>query len=395
MPSSKARRRLWPALAAGVLLVVLVTLWPKRLEVETAQVTRGPLEVIVQAQGMTRVPHPDIVAAPFNGELEQVRLEPGDEVTKGQVVALLKTVTLDPVVEAQTRAELQMAQANQQRAAAQIAQAEAVLAEAQSQLERTRTLEQAGAVSRQALEEAELAARSARQQREVASAQARAAQAELAATRARLGSGVRSGGERAKVEELRAPSDGRILRVLEVGQRVVPAGTPILELGDLGLLEVVGDVLSTDAVRIRVDAPLRVRDWGGTDRLEGRVTRVEPSGRTRISALGVEEQRVDVVGRLHNAPEQLGHQYRVELEFVVWSDPEVLQVPLAALFRMEDGWGTYVAANGRALLRRVQIGARAQEAAVVLEGLEAGERVLVHPPRQLEEGSRIRDLSKP
>lgn len=392
--SKTVRRLLWVGAALVVAALVLWWAWPEPTSVDVARVEQGPLEVTVDAQGVTRMETSRIVAAPFTGALDRITLEAGDRVKEGEVLARMRPVALDPVVEAQTRAELQAARARQDQAKAAIAAAEAALKDARRERARARELLQGEVISRQAYEDAVLALEQARERHESAVAQAQAAAAEVTAARARLDSAARANGG-GSAEPIVAPRSGTVLRVAEEGPRVVAAGTPLLELGQPGVLEVVADVLSTDAVRIQRGAQVHVKDWGGGAPLRAVVTRVEPSARTKVSALGVEEQRVDVIARLANPPPALGHGYRVETEIVVWSASDVLQVPRAALFRVEDGWAAYVVDEGRADLQGVRIGARGEEAAQVLAGLEAGQLVIVHPPPELEEGARVRPEELP
>ncbi len=385
--SGKWRRAGWIAAGGVVLLGVVSALRPDRVEVELGTVTRGPLEVTVQAQGHTRVKDRFVVAAPFSGRLERVTLEAGDDVAEGDVVARLRPLALDPVVEVQARSALESSQARQRAAQAQRESAEAALAEARRNVERTRALAEAGSVSRQSLDEAELAVTRAEQAVASAVAQRRAAEAEVSAARARIDEGTGGSGD---AQEVPTPSGGRVLRVWEEGPGPVAAGTPLVEVGDVRTMEVVLDVLSTDAVRIPREAPVRVVEWGGPGELRARVRRVEPSARTKVSALGVEEQRVWVVAGLEEIPPRLGDRYRVEGQVIVWSGEDVLRVPTSALFRRGGEWAVLVEQEGVARERTVRVGHQSAEAAQVVEGLQAGERVILHPPDAVEEGTRVR-----
>ena len=192
--------------------------------------------------------------------------------------------------------------------------------------------------------------------------------------------------------DVRSPVAGHVLRVHEESERIVAAGTPLLEVGDPGDIEVVVDVLSADAVRIRPGAPVAIEDWGGEQPLEARVRLVEPSGFTKVSALGVEEQRVNVVADFVDGPGALGDGYRVEARVVVWEAPDVVRVPGSALFRRGDAWHVFVVERGTARLRRVEVGHRGSFEAELLAGLEPGERVVLHPSDRVQDGVRVREL---
>jgi HlyD family secretion protein len=191
------------------------------------------------------------------------------------------------------------------------------------------------------------------------------------------------------VIEVFAPTAGRVLRVYEESARVVVVGTPLLEIGDPRDLEIVIDVLSADAVRIHPGGEMRLEAWGGDEALRARVRRVEPSGFTKLSALGVEEQRVNVIADFVDPPGTLGDGYRLEARIVVWSSDEVLRAPASAIFRREGDWHVFAAADGRARLRRVEIGHRGPDAVEIRSGLEAGDRLVLHPTDRVEDGVRI------
>jgi len=192
------------------------------------------------------------------------------------------------------------------------------------------------------------------------------------------------------VVEVRAPVAGKVLRVFEKSERVVPAGTPLIELGDPASIEVVVDVLSSDAVRVRPGAPMLLDDGSGLPPLAGQVHRIEPSGFTKVSPLGVEEQRVNVIGRFLEPPRRLGDRYRVEAGIVAWQAPDVLKVPVGALFRTGRGWCVFVVGSGRARLQAVRVDHWSAAEAEVLAGLSAGEKVVLHPGDSVKEGARLR-----
>jgi HlyD family secretion protein len=333
-----------------------------------------------------------VVSAPVAGRLQRVVLEPGDAVRAGQVVAAL--LPADPVpLDARSRAEAvaaaEAARAALGQARAELERARSAAALASSELRRNRDLAATGVVSGQALDAAEAGDRSAAEALRAAEFGVAAAEQQLVAARARLGESI---GARGAAIELRSPIDGVVFKRLRESERVVPAGDPVLELGDPGSLEIVSDLLSSDAVKVAAGAPVIVEQWGGERMLRGKVRRVEPSGFMKVSALGVEEQRVNVVVDFE-APREawkaLGDGYRVEVRIVVWEGADVLKAPLGALFRRGEEWATFVAEGGRARLRPIEIGHRNGLQAEVVKGLAAGDTVVVHPPDGLADGARI------
>ncbi|HET9229481.1 MAG TPA: HlyD family efflux transporter periplasmic adaptor subunit, partial [Thermoanaerobaculia bacterium] len=215
-------------------------------------------------------------------------------------------------------------------------------------------------------------------------------QSDLAAARASLlEAGQGSGGGE---YDVRSPVDGVVLRRLRESETVVPAGEPLIEIGDPANLEIVSDLLSTDAARLRPGQLVEIEQWGGGAPLVGRVRRVEPSGFLKISALGVEEQRVNVIIDLAGSPEErrgLGDGFRVEVRVVVWDSPNALQVPTSALFRDEQGWAAFVMENGKAMRKRVEVGPQSDRAAAVLSGLKEGEKVILHPSADIQDGVEV------
>jgi HlyD family secretion protein len=279
--------------------------------------------------------------------------------------------------------------------------AEAALAQARRDAARAAQLHATGASSDSALEQARLAETSAEREHEEARFAAAAAAAEVEAARAALiaepGQAARTGttamtppcAGATSCLEARAPGSGQVLRVLEESERIVGAGTPLIEIGEPGALEIVADVLSRDAVRITAGTPVEIVDWGGGEPLEARVRRVEPAGFTKISALGVEEQRVNIVIDLVAPDARLGDGYRVEVRIVTWQGDDVLQIPASALFRDGEQWAVFAVEDGRARRRSVDIGAQATFEVEVRDGLAEGETVILHPSDRLEDGSRV------
>jgi HlyD family secretion protein len=393
-------RRLWLAAAALALVALAyLALRPPGVPVETGEVTRGPLQVTVDEEGETRVRERFSVAAPTSGRLLRITLDAGDPVAAGDVLARIVPSPLDPRDEAAAQARLEAAESAQRGAAARAALAEAALAQAARDLARAEQLRAAGARSDEALEQARLQHTRARRELEAARFARDAANHDVEAARAVLMSARTTPGPAdpgadpcARPEacvNVRAPVAGDVLRVHEESERIVAAGTPLLEIGDPHSIEVVVDVLSTDAVRVRPGAELWIEDWGGELPLRGTVRRVEPSGFTKVSALGVEEQRVNVIADFVEAPDGLGDGYRIEARIVVWDAADVLRVPASALFRSGEGWAVFVVEGGVARRREVEVGQRGSFEAELRGGLEPGERVVLHPSDRLADGVRV------
>jgi len=364
------------ALLVGVL--VWLALRPAPVQVEVAEVRRGPLEVTVDEEGRTRVRDRFVVSAPVAGELQRVELDPGDPVERGEPVATLLPAPPTPL-DPRTRAELEQ---RLRAAEASVRSARAARGFAAAERERQERLAARGAVARRALEEAQL-------RDEATARQVEEAEAIAAALRAQLGT---AGGAAGGPIQLRAPARGRVLRVLQESEAVVAPGTPILEIGDAHDLEIVTDVLSEEAVAIRPEAPVRIERWGGDRVLRGQVRRVEPSAYTKVSALGVEEQRVDVIIDLLDPPELrqgLGDGYRVVTRIVTWSTDDAVIAPLGALFRQGGRWNVFVVRDGRARAQPVEVGRRGDDAVQILEGLSPGDRVVLYPGDRLEDGARV------
>ncbi|HEX5521067.1 MAG TPA: efflux RND transporter periplasmic adaptor subunit [Longimicrobiaceae bacterium] len=387
----RTRRRLtWAAAVLAIGILLFLWLRPSPLAVDAARVTRGPLTVTVDEEGATRVRERFTIAAPVGGRLERIALEAGDAVAAGQVVARLAPVPLDVPSREQAQARVRAAEAQHSEAVARAQQARATLEQTRRETARTQELEEAGAESRERREIAELALSNAARDYTAAQDRVQAASAQVDAARAALAGASPTSTSPGTTIAVRAPTGGRVLRVLEPSERVVPSGTPLLDLANARALEVVADVLSSDAVRIRPGNRVVIDDWGGTAPLEGTVQHIEPAAFTRVSALGVEEQRVNIIIALAEAPMSLGDGYRVEAHIVVWEAGSALRVPISALFRHGEGWEVFVVAGGRAQLRSVELGERGAEQAEVRGGLAEGDRVVVYPSDQLRDGARVR-----
>jgi HlyD family secretion protein len=387
-----------PRVLIGVAIVaalLALAMWPRAIEVELAEVTRGPLVVTLDEEGITRVRDRFVVTAPVAGEIGRLGLDPGDRVTRGQVLARLRpagSTPLDPRTRAEAEAGLRAAQATVERAEAERDRLAAAAKYAEQQLARAERLLAGGAIAREQVELRQLEAQTAAdalRAAEYAVAQARQDVQRIQATLRPPQAGG-AGGE----VTVTSPVEGVVLRVPQQSARVVVPGEPLLEIGDPRRLEIVADLLSADAVNVEKGAAVIIDRWGGAEPLAARVRRIEPSGFTKFSALGVEEQRVNVIIDFEGpdaAWQTLGDGYRVEVRIVAWHGEDVVKVPTGALFRRGNDWAVFVARDGRAQLQTVTIGHRTSEEAQVLSGLQPGDRVVRFPPDTLEDGQRIQN----
>jgi len=376
-------KRRWGVAAAGTLIVAAAAwaLVPDPIDVDVARVTRGPLEVSIAEDGVTRIRERYEVAAPVAGRLLRVDVHPGDLVSPGSPLMRIEPVPLDPKQEAQLAARLESAQRAAREAQVLVRRARDAARRAHSEAERIGRLAAGAIVSRDALEAARTAESMAAKEQEAARFRAEATAYDVAVAKAALGT------DAAEVV-VRSPVRGRVLQVLHESERVVAAGTPLVLVGDPSSLEIVADFLTTDAVRIQPGANVRVERWGGSQPLHARVRLVEPAAFTKISALGVEEQRVNVICDLVDAPATLGDQYRVDVRVVLWSGT-AMKVPATALFTTADQWNVFVLRDGRARLQRVGTGQLSDTEVEITGGLQPNDTILIHPSDQIHDGVRI------
>ena len=376
-----------------VAALLLVALWPETILVDVATAQHAPLRITIDEEGETRIRHRFVVSTPVAGRILRINLEPGDPIKRGGVVARVQPeppALLDTRSRAEAEAAVASARAGLNRARAEESRAKTARDLEQTELRRARELDQAGLTTRQALEMQESNARLADEEVRAAAFAVAAASAELERAQARLrptGSGSTS-----SVVELAAPIDGVVLKRFRESESVVPAGEALVEVGDPRDLEIVSDLLSTDAVRVKSAARVLIADWGGDRELEARVRRVEPSGFTKISALGVEEQRVNVIMDFKDPADawaKLGDAYRVEVRIVDWEADRVLKIPTSALFRRSEAWAVFVVRDGRATVTPVEIGRRSGVEAEVTAGLSEGTTVVVHPSDMVQDGARV------
>jgi HlyD family secretion protein len=386
------------AILLGVAALIGLGFVPKPVPVITSKVERRDLEVTVDEPGRTRIRSKYVISAPVTGQLSRIQLQAGDTVAQDAVVAEIAPLMaqlLDPRTRAEARARVSVAEANLARARASAKGAETALTFARDEAARERQLHSQRGTSAQALERAEYQQR--RGEDELAGAQlaGRVAASELDAARAALASADGSGGGKLQIT---APARGQVLRVMQESEGVVQAGTPLLEVGDPSTLEIVVDVLSTDAVRIPLDAPVRIERWGGEFPLAAKVRRKQPSAFTTRSALGVEEQRVPVLLDLREDPERsraLGDGYRVETRIQVARITGAVVAPASALFREHGAWAAFYVQNGEARRAEVRIGARTPDWVEVESGLSAGQEVVLYPSDQVREGVKLQRQPAP
>lgn len=404
---SKILKRWWGRIAIGTVLVLGLTyaFWPRPITVEMGAVTRGPMAVAIEDDGQARVREVYTVSAPFAARVMRIEGEAGDAVSAGETVLANLLPSTPAFLDIRTRSELEAAE---QGAEAALAQAEAevdrIVAErdlARVEYDRYRNLAERGTASRAQLDRAvsqlralEAALVEARAARDVAEFETERARAALMGPDSPQGQGDAGAPEDAAFccFALPAPVSGRILKVHQKSETVVTAGTPLMDIGDPSGLEIVVDFLSTDAVQVSSGDPVRIERWGGPDALNGVVRRVEPFGFTKISALGIEEQRVNVIMDLTDPQEKwarLGHGYRIEAAVILWEDDNALRVPVSALFRENGQWTVFAVQEGRARAAAVEIGHMNDRHGEVLGGLAQGDRVILHPGERIADGGLV------
>ncbi len=393
-------RKQWILLIAAAALVLAAFAWafqPQPVMVETANVRRAQFEQAIEEDGKTRVRERYVVSAPLAGRLARITLKAGDAVRIGTRLAVLSP-SAPAMIDARSARELNerigVAQANLEQARAKVARAEAALEQAQTDVARQKKLQDDGFVAAAALDQSQLAARVQSRDLEAArfaqvGAEHDVAQARAALLRAQEAAGTRRPGTAWTIE---SPVAGNVLRVLQESEAVVGVGTPLLEIADPRDLEVVIDVLSTERARIAGGARVEI-DAGSGLRLQGRVRRIEPSAFTKVSALGVEEQRINVLVDIVSPPQEwrdVGDQFRIDARIVVFERQDAVIAPIGALVRDHDQWAVFVAADGRAQKRRVKVGGRTASVAWIEDGLAPDEAVIVYPSDTVADGKRLK-----
>ncbi len=389
-----ARHVLIAAAIFGAAIAAMLALRPRPAPIDVARAVRGPLVVAIEESGLTRVKDRFVVSSPVTGSLSRLSLEAGDAVKEGDSLAEIAPAVsplLDERTRAQAEARLGAALSALGQARAQASRAGIEVEHANQELERARRLAQAGTFSPQALEQAEFAARMRSQEKNSAEFASKVAAEEVRIARMALGAD-RDRPARDRFVGVVSPVSGQVLRVHQQSAGVVQAGTPLVEVGDATALEVVVDLLTTDAVHVRTGTAVVVQGWGGERSVAGKVRRIEPSAFTRPSALGIDEQRVNVIVAITEPRERwaaLGDGYRVEVRLVLWQAEDVIKVPLGAVFRHGSGWAVFRAEGGVARLTPVEIGHRGETEAEIVKGLGAGATVAVHPSDRVKDGTKV------
>ena len=404
MAKAKKRSRLILTTVTAILVIGALTaaFWPKPTMVDMGEVTVGTMRLTIDEEGRTRVRDAYIVSTPVAGQLQRVSVQPGDPVVRGETVVAHMRPTNPAALDVRNR-EQALAAVAAAEAALRVARADlnAALANrdlAQTELARTVKLVERGISSDAALDRARQNARVMQANVDTAEAAISMREAEIQNAQAQLigfddrGLAAAMGNGSDDIP-LYAPADGRILRVIQQSETSLPAGAPIMEIGNIASdLEVVVRLLSTDAVQVTVGDPVIIADWGGAMELAGEVVRVDPFGITQFSALGVEEQRVDAVIAFSSPSEEhkgLGHGFRVEAQIIVWQKEDALIVPASALFRNRDNWAVFVVADGVAQLRQIEIGQNNGIETEVVSGLSEGDRVILYPSSGLSDGMSV------
>jgi HlyD family secretion protein len=392
--AKKLRTALLGALALAALGIAALALRPSPVPVDVARVVRSPLAVVIEESGVTRVKDRYVVSAPVTGSVSRISLEPGDAVKEADTLAEIAPAS-SPLLDERTRAEaearLGAALSGLGQARAQVQRAKAARELADQELGRTRKLAASGTLSAEALEQADFAARMRAEELSSTQFAEKVAAEQVRSARVVLGRDGAQGRRERHVDVL-APVSGQVLRLQQESAGIVQAGAPLLEVGDPQALEIAVDLLTTDAVHVRPGTEAVITGWGGERPLAGRVSRVEPSGFTRPSALGVDEQRVNVIIALTEPREHwtaLGDGYRVEARIVLWQSDSVAQVPHGAVFRHGDGWAAYRVVRERAEVVSVRLGHRGENAVEIVSGLAANDMVVVHPGDRLANGARV------
>lgn len=384
-------------IVAAIVVGTVYALMPKPLVVEVELVQRGPMAVTVDEDGQTRIRERYVVSAPLAGRQMRIGLDVGDPVKVGGTVITRIEPTdpdlLDPRAQAQAQARVNAAKARLDQTQTEMESALASRQNAESVLARAKQLFEATTITRDQLDRAELSFRKSNEDYRSARFSVEIARFELQVAKAAL-LRTQPSADPAKEDwyfEIRAPIDGRVLKLLQQSETIVTPGVPLVELGDPADLEVVVDVLSMDAVKIRPNARVYLEHWGGEAPLVGRVRLVEPSGFTKVSALGVEEQRVNVIIDFENADDHatLGDGFRVEARIVIWEEEDVLRIPTGALFRDGESWAVFKIAQGKAKLQPVKIGQQNGQFSQILDGLLEEDRVILHPSDQVTDDVEV------
>jgi HlyD family secretion protein len=397
------KRSNWPRRLVYLLGIVVVggglavAFQPKPVAVDLAAVEMGPMKVTIDSEGQTRVKNVYVVSSPVSGRKLRIAAEIGDPVIAGKtLLAAIEPsdpVFLDVRSHAEAEAAVKAAQAGRSLAKAELNRIEAELVFAKSDLARADALVKRGTISKRDLERNQLTVKTTQAAVSTAKAALRVREFEVQSARARL---IDPGNITNRAAncciQVRSPVDGQVLQIIRKSESVVAAGAALLEIGDPRNLEIVVDLLSSDAVRVTVGDTVLIEGWGGDNSLSGLVRQIEPTGFTKVSALGIEEQRVNVLIDFAGEAttwQRLGHGFRIEARIVIWQAANVLRVPMSALFREGDDWAVYATSDNKAELKKIRIDHINGQWAEVTEGLEAGEMVIAHPSDVIETGVEV------
>ncbi|MBI1842842.1 MAG: efflux RND transporter periplasmic adaptor subunit [Verrucomicrobia bacterium] len=377
----------WITWVGGALLIGLLVFgfWPQPTPVEATRVKSGPLRVTVSEEGRTRIRHRFTISSPVAGQLRRVPFKAGARIETNQVLAVIDPLT-PPLLDARSRT---LSEARRETALAQLEKAKSLRYFAARDLERSEKLHKDSALSAQALEQAQWKETAAAREVSTAESALRQAEAELAVFR-------QSGGPGESPVEVRSSISGSVLRVLEESSRVVVSGAPILEIGDPKDLEAVIEVLSRDGTQIQPNMKVELDHWGGPQPIRAIVRLVEPSAFTKVSALGVQEQRVNIIADLVTPLDErgnLGDQFRIEGRVITWESENVLKAPSGALFHRDDRWWVFVVESGTTQLRAVKVGRQSGPEAQILEGLREGEVIVMYPSDRVRDKGRVKIIA--
>ena len=376
-------------LLLAVIVSLAYVLQPEPVVVDVAQVERRPFAETVEDQGRTRARNPFNVASPIAGRLLRPQLDEGDRVSKGQVIAQIAPSPSDQRTQAYAEAALVSAQARLSAAEAGLSEAKSALSRTTRELERREELFRSDLTSAEEVEAFRQQAESANAGVTTAESSLRTALADIESARTLLIGSDSSDQDSIQILDITSPSDGTVYKVYEENERVIQAGAILYEISNQDRLEVVVDLLTQDAVRVEPGDTVRISGWGGDRIIDGVVQYIEPEAFTKVSALGVEEQRVNVITELLNVPENIGAEYRVEVSIVTWQGLDVLTIPTSALFQRSSGWNTFVVKDGEVVLQSLFIGYRGREYTQVIDGVNEGDTVVIFPSDLINEGTHV------
>ena len=381
----------WLGLVLAIAIVggLIYALQPQPELVEVGQVERRAFAETVEEQGRTRAHRPFTVTAPIAGRLLRTDLDEGDQVSEGQVIARIAPSPQDQRTAAYAEANMTTVQARYAATEAALREAQSTLDRNRRELERREQLYAQDLASAEEVENFRQLVEAGQSRVEAANANLQAAGAEIESARAFLIGVSNAGHDEPEIVDVRSPSDGTVYRVFEENERVIQAGEPIFSISNRDSLELVVDLLTQDAMRVEPGDPVRITGWGGDYTIDAVVLYIEPEAFTKISALGVEEQRVNVIAELLNVPDNMGAEYRVEVAIVTWQGQDVLTIPTSAIFQRSNGWNTFVVEDGETELRPLLIGSRGRDFTQVIDGVSEGDTVIVFPSDLINEGTRV------